>query len=433
MPQQPSGASQHPDNAGSDSTTPAGAMKRVGWRTQIAAGAVVLILAAGFVVVSTMRSNEASQLASTTVAETSAPPPVDVATVKPVSGTTELTLPGETAAWYEATIYSRVNGYVAKWFVDIGDHVKQGQILANIDTPEMDAELAAAEAKLKAADADVQVHEAQAEFADTTYQRWKDAPKGVVSEQETDDKKAGFASAQAELAASKAQVGVAQNDVNRLQAFEAFKRVTAPFTGTVTQRQIDIGNLVTAGSSATMSPLYRIAQNDPIRVFIEVPQSAAASMKDGTQVDVTTNGTQARTFAGKIARTSDAVDPQARTLRVEVDIPNKNNALVPGLYVEAGFHLPSQGRVTVPAAAMIFAPQGPEVAVVDGDRVQFRKVAIAEDDGNTVQIGSGVRAGENVVLNISNQITDGQKVQVSQIEGGLKAPSQEVASQAAKP
>lgn len=407
-------------------------MKHVGRRTQIAAGAVVLVLAAGFVAVSSIRSNDASELANTTVVDTSAPPPVDVATVKSVSGTTELTLPGATAAWYEATIYARVNGYVGKWFVDIGDHVKQGQVLATIDTPELDAELAAAEAKLKAAEADVQVRQAQAEFADTTYQRWKDAPKGVVSEQETDDKKAGFVSAQAELAAANAQVGVAQNDVTRLQAFEAFKRVTAPFTGTVTQRKVDIGNLVTEGSSATMTPLYRIAQNDPIRVFIDVPQSAAASMKPGTPVDVTTNGTEARTFTGKIARTSNAVDPEARTLRVEVDIPNKNDALVPGLYVEAGFHLPSQGHVVVPAAAMIFTSLGPQVAVVNGDHVEFRKVTIAEDDGNTVQLGSGVRAGDNVVLNISSQITDGQKVQVSQIEGRPKAPSQEVASQAAK-
>lgn len=416
--------------AGSNSAAPAGAMKRVGRRTQIAAGAVVVILAASFVVVSTMRSNEATQLAATTVVQASAPPPVDVAMVKSVSGTTELTLPGETAAWYEATIYSRVSGYVGKWSVDIGDHVKQGQTLATIETPELDAELAAAEAKLKAAEADVQVRQAQAEFADTTYQRWKDAPTGSVSVQETEDKKAGYVSAQAELAAANAQVGVAQNDVNRLQAFQAFKRVTAPFTGIVTQRRIDIGNLVTAGSSATMTPLYRIAQNDPIRVFIEVPQSAAASMKPGTQVDITTNGTEAQTFTGKIARTSDAVDPQARTLRVEVDIPNKNGGLVPGLYVETGFHLPSQGRVIVPAAAMIFSPQGPKVAVVSGDHVRFRKVTIAEDDGSTVQLGSGVRAGENVVLNISNQITDGQKVQVSQIEASPDTPSQEVASQA---
>lgn len=410
-------AAQKPDQAHSAPS------RRVAWRTQLAALAVVLMLGAGFAAVTVMRSQQADALATVTAADVSAPPPVDVATVTPANGTTALTLPGETAAWYEATIYSRVNGYAGRWFVDIGDHVKQGQTLATIETPELDAELAAAQAKLRAAEAAVQVREAQVEFADTTYQRWKDAPKGVVSQQETEDKKAGYASAQAELIAAKAQVGVAQDDVNRLQAFQAFKNVTAPFAGTVTKRKVDIGNLVTAGSSATTTPLYQIAQNDPIRVFVEVPQSAAASMKPGTRVDITTNGVSARTFSGVIARTSDAVDPQARTLRVEADIPNHDGALVPGLYVEAAFHLPSEGRVSVPAAAMIFTPQGPQVAVVNGGRVEFRKVSIAEDDGNIVQLGSGVRAGENVVLNISNQITGGEKVQVAQTEGRPVAPA----------
>ena len=297
-----------------------------------------------------------------------------------------LTLPGETHAWYESTIYARVTGYVAKWNVDIGDHVHKGQVLAEIETPELDAQLVAAQAKLKATQADVQVREAEAEFARTTYARWREAPKGVVSEQEREDKKAEFDSAVARLASAQAHVALDQADVDRFAAFEKFKRVTAPYDGTIIERRIDIGNLVTAGSSSGTMPLYRMTQDDPMRVWVDVPQTAAGDlMKSGVPVVVVTNEVPSRRFEGKIVRTAQAVNSQARTFRVEIDVPNPSRALVSGMYVQAIFTLPANGLLQVPAAALIFRAAGPQVAVVGADgSVHLRSVSIARDDGGTV-------------------------------------------------
>ena len=243
---------------------------------QRAAAAVAVILLLAFLIVHFTKSHAERALAHDTQAAAAAPPTVDVVVVHSTAGSGTLSLPGETAAWYESTIYARVSGYVAKWYVDIGDHVKAGQVLAAIDTPELDAELAAAQAKLQVAQAQVKVKQADAAFATSTYARWRDSPKGVVSEQEREDKKAGDASAAAQLEAARAQVSLDQADVDRLSAFEQFKRVTAPYAGTIIERRVDIGNLVTAGSSASTTSLYRMAQDDPIRVFVDVPQSAAA-------------------------------------------------------------------------------------------------------------------------------------------------------------
>jgi len=371
-------------------------LARAGRTTRHTALAIAATLAVGFAIVFSLRAHGSAELAAETATDAQAPPPVDVATVAPADTTAELTLPGQTAPWYGTTIYSRVDGYVAKWVSDIGDPVKAGQVLAKIETPELDAELEAARAKRNAAAADVQVREAEARFAESTYQRWKDSPKGVVSQQETEDKKAGHESADAKLVAARAQVSLAQSEVDRLKAFQTFKDVTAPFDGVITQRKIDIGNLVTAGSTASTTPLYQIAQNDPIRVFVDVPQSAAAAMKTGIAVDVVTTGSGSRTYRGQIARTAGAVDPKARTMNVEVDIANKDGSLVPGLYVDATFHLENGGVAEVPAAALSFRSKGPQVALLQGDRVKFQPVTIAQDNGATVSLASGVKRGVGV-------------------------------------
>jgi RND family efflux transporter MFP subunit len=394
-----------------------------GTRTQAAAGLVLGVLLFAFIIVFSLRTYQAHALAAETALAAEAPQEVDVATVKPAASTSPLSLPGETAAWYEATIYARVDGYVSNWFVDIGDHVSAGQVLAVIDTPDLDAQLAAAQAQLRTAEANVNVREAQADFAQTTYARWRESPKGVVSEQETADKKAGYESANAALVAAQADVKQAQGDVDKYMAFEQFKKVTAPFAGVITQRHIDIGNLVTAGSTASTAVLYRMTQNDPIRVFVDVPQNAAPSMTVGSPVDVVTGGTASRVFSGAITRTSEAVDPQSRTMRVEADIPNKDGALVPGLYVNATFHLRTEGVSEVPAAAIMFHSHGTEVAVVEGGHVQIRPVTISEDNGTTVELASGVRPGDQVVLNTNSQIADGNRVEVVMVDGEPVAPS----------
>ncbi|MGD1097273.1 MAG: efflux RND transporter periplasmic adaptor subunit [Bryobacteraceae bacterium] len=392
--------------------------------------AVALMFLCAFGIVEAMRIASGHALARQTEASVAAPAVVEAVAVRPSASGPILTLPGETHAWYESTIYARVTGYVAKWNVDIGDHVRKGQVLAEIETPELDAQLVAAQAKLKATRADVQVREAEAEFARTTYARWREAPKGVVSDQEREDKKAEFNGAVARLAAAQAHVALDQADVDRYAAFEKFKRVTAPYDGTIIERRIDIGNLVAVGSSSGTMPLYRMTQDDPMRIWVDVPQTAAGDlMKVGVPVGVVTNQVPSRRFEGRIARTAEAVNSQARTFRVEIDVPNSSRTLVSGMYVQAVFTLPANGLLQVPAAALVFRASGPQVAVVGADStVHLRSVSIARDDGGTVLVASGVAPGEKVVLNLNSQVTEGQKVTVSEgsdtASGAAPAPPQ---------
>jgi RND family efflux transporter MFP subunit len=391
-----------------------------GHRIRRAAVAVAIVLAVGFLIVHLIKSHRENVLARETRAAGASLPIVDVVVAHGGTAAGSLTLPGETAAWYESTIYARVSGYVAKWDVDIGDHVQAGQLLASIDTPETDAELAAARAKLKVAQSQVEVREADAAFAASTYERWRDSPKGVVSEQEREDKKAGNAGAGAQLQAARAQVALDQAEVDHFAALEQFKRVTAPYAGTITERRIDIGNLVTAGSGASTTSLYRMEQDDPIRIFVDVPQSAAADlMRVGVPAHISMRGSAEAAIDATVTRTSDSVDPKARTFRVELDVPNRDHRLVSGLYVQVGFQLPNAGMMQIPASALLFQADGPRVAVVGNDGiVHFRPISIARDDGNTVELGSGVSDGERLVLNISNQILDGDRVRVASDASG---------------
>ena len=383
------------------------------------AGIVAAVLIIGFLAIHHVKSVDQATLASAALKEASAPPPVDVITVQNSPSSFPLTLPGETAAWYESTIYARVDGYVGSWNVDIGDHVKKGQVLATIETPDLDAKLAAAQAKVKASIALVVARQADADFAKTTYQRWKDSPKGVVSEQERDAKKAGYDSAVAQLNQAKAQVGLDQAVVDRYTVLTQFKQVVAPYDGIITERHIDIGNLVTDGSANT-TPLYRMVKDDPIRVFVNVPQSAASDIKVGASAKIKADNIPDHDFNGKITRTANSINPKTRTLRVEADIPNPDHALVPGMYVNVDFQVPSEGSVQVPAASLVFRSDGPHVGVVDNDnRITFRKVTIVRDNGSTVQLGPGVAAGDRVALNVSNQIVDGDTVEAHELVAGI--------------
>jgi RND family efflux transporter MFP subunit len=376
---------------------------------------IAIGLAVGFFFVHRQKTEAEARLAEATSKSSSQLPAVDVVTIAPAVGAQSLRLPGETAAWDATTIYARVNGYVAKWFVDIGDTAKAGQTLAIIETPELDAELSAAKAKLNASVAQVAVKQAQADFAKTTDERWRDSPKGVVSDQERESKKAGSAEAVAELNAARAQVLLQQADVDRLTALTQFKEVKAPFDGTIVERKIDIGNLVTAGSTASTSPLYQISKDDPMRIFVHAPQSAAALlMQSGVNAVITCNDLPGKRFEGKVARTAKAVNPQSRTLRVEVDIPNPAHVLVPGMYVQVAFSIKGNEQIQVPAAALLFRSGGPQVAVIGDDgTVAFKDVTIASDNGNEVAVDSGLAIGDKVALNLSSQIAAGDKVKTS--------------------
>jgi len=396
-------------------------------------GAVIfaVVLIAAFVVVRVDRFFKDRAVANNAEQTSSAPHVVDVIEASPVGAVQRLSLPGQTAAWHSSTIYARVNGYVAKWFVDIGDHVHRGEVMALIETPDLDAQLAGSRAQLQAAQAQVLVRRAQAEFAKSTYDRWRDSPQGVVSEQEREQKHADYDSAEASLESAEADVTLDQARVNQYMAMSEFKQVTAPYDGVVSQRDIDIGNLVTAGSTSSTTQMYVMTQNDPMRVFVEVPQSAAADLMEGRiPVDVQVPGNEGRTYAGSVTRTAQAINQQARTLRVEVDIPNAQQGLVPGMYVKVSFNLQPKGLVQIPAAALIFRAGGPQVACVDkSNHVTFRNVTIARDDGNAIELGSGVSPGDQLVLNVSSQIDNGDIVEISRAEQRKEPPrSQQEAS-----
>ena len=372
---------------------------------------IVIALGVGFFFVHRAKNDAEARLADATSNETMEAPAVNIFTVTASPGTQSLRLPGETAAWNETAIYARVNGYVAKWYADIGDNVTAGQTLALIDTPELDAELLAAKAKLNASIAQVAVKQARADFAVTTDQRWRESPKGVVSDQERESKKAGSAEAIAELNSAHAQVMLQQADVDRLTALTQFKEVKAPFDGTIVQRQIDLGNLVTAGSTANTTSLYRLSEDSPMRIYVFAPQSAAPQLKPGTTAVITSTDQPGLRLNGKVARTARAINPVSRTIRIEIDVPNTDRSLVTGMYVQTDFELTGGAPIQIPAAALLYRSGGPQVAVVDpAGAVSFRDVAIASDDGNVVSIGSGLSIGDKVALNLSSQIAAGAKV-----------------------
>lgn len=393
---------------------PRGPDRRIGRRV-VACGCLMLIaLAATFVGVSNIRAREAVALQQEASEKISTLPAVDTVKATAAPGSQTLFLPGEVSAWYRTTIYSRVNGYLAKWCVDIGDRVKKGQILAVIDTPDLDSQLDAAKAELNAAEAGVKVRQSEADFANTSYDRWRESPKGVVSDQEREAKKAAYESAVAQLNASKARVNVDRAKVDGLVSLTTFKSVQAPFDGTITERRIDPGDLVTAGSTASTTPLFVIEQSDRIRIFTDVPQDAARHLAGGAPVRVIAGTGEQQALKGKISRTTGSLDRSARTLRAEIDLANEDYALVPGMYVRVELHLGGAAGVRVPASALLFRTADPEIAVVGRDqKVELRKVVISRDDGNAVELASGVQAGELVALNIASHIADGTKVAVN--------------------
>lgn len=397
--------------------------RQMGRRLGIGVAVVAVVLLVGFLIVHFVRSSHEKALQDSTASADSQTTSVDVVRAKSAPSTDVLTLPGETRAWYQSTIYARVSGYAASWKVDIGDSVKKGQVLATIDTPDLDAQLRAAQAKLKASVADVAVSQANVGFAKSNYDRIWYSPKGVVSQQDREQAKAEYDSGVAKVNAAQAQVNIDQAEVERLTTLESFKQVTAPFDGTITARRIDIGDLVTAGSTSNTTSLFDIAQDDPMRVFVDVPQGASASIAVGQTAQMTSGRYAGRIFTGKVARTARAIDPVSRTLRVEVDIANSDMALIPGMYTQVSYHIQQRPAVQVPASALIYRSGGPQVAVVDQvGQVHFSDVNIVRDMGDVVQIDSGLSANDLVALNISNQINDGEQIHAVEVSGPMTSP-----------
>ena len=355
---------------------------------KIGAGIAAGILVLCFCAVMLIRLVEAHTLRKAAENAYSAPPPVDVVTARPASVGQDLVLPGQTAAWFETTIYARVNGYVAKWLVDIGDHVKKGQVLATIETPELDAELSAARAQLKASEAQVSARRAEAEFSKTTNERWRDSPKGVVSEQERESKKADYQSANARLFAADSQVALDKSKVDQYTALAQFKQsgggVRRGFpsrSARSTLRQhlrnhgrqrIDHHALVSA--LAQNRPAARICGRTA--KFRERTHESRCPRRDPLDRNL-----RRRVCRDRLARSAESINSLARTMRVEVDMPNADHALLPGTYVNVAFKLQPRGLVEVPAAALIFRSKVTQVARVDANgKIDFQDVTIARDN-----------------------------------------------------
>jgi RND family efflux transporter MFP subunit len=312
----------------------------------------------------------------------------------------ELVLPGTVQAFVEAPIYARTNGYLKAWRTDIGTEVKKGQLLAEIDAPEVDQQLSQAEA-------DLQTARANENLSSSTNKRWQGLLSTESVSRQDADEKAGDA------AAKKAAVDSAAANVARLRDLESFKRVVAPFDGIVTARNTDIGALINAGQS-TGSELFRVADIQRLRIYVQVPEAYAAVAKPGLEAQLKFAEQANKTFVARTVRTSNALDPTLRTLQVELQLDNANRDVLPGAYAEVHFKLTGNAEaLRLPANTVLFRSAGLQVATVDGTKhVKLKSIVQGRDFGNTIEVLSGIEADDSVVVNPPDSITDGASVRI---------------------
>ena len=369
-----------------------GKLKVAGVAALVVAGAVVAV---GIV----SRQHAGHALGAWT--QQQAIPTVNVVRVGAGGGARDLRLPGTVQAFNTAQINARVSGYLKRWYVDLGQHVRAGQVLAEIDTPELDQQIGAARA-------DLMVAQANQRLAATTANRWTGMlAQDAVSKQETDEK-AG------DLAAKNALVAAARANVQRLVTTKGFSRLTAPFSGIVTTRSAEIGQLVTTGQAGAQ-PLFTIADDDRLRIYVRVPQSYSASVRPGMTAELTAPEYPGRVFRAVLVNSSGAISDGSGAQLVELQIDNPGAALKPGEYVQAKFDLPgTQGSMVVPASTLLTRHSGMAVAVVGSDsHVHIRPVTIARDLGTKVEISGGIGAADRIVDSPSDTLADGDLVRVS--------------------
>src|SRR6266481_1652215 len=358
----------------------------------------VLLVAGAFSIA--RRLTEKGALAKET--ERLAVPTVGVTRPMAEPAADQLVLPAQLQAYVESAIYARTNGYLLRWTRDIGSHVKKGELLAEIDTPEIDQELSQAQAAR-------QQTEAQMQLAQSTADRWINLRKtDSVSQQEADQQVSAYTQARANTAAADA-------NVRRLQQLESFKHVYAPIAGVVTRRNTDVGALITAGSAGQGKELFDVAQVDPLRVFVSVPQTNAPSIRPGLPAYIALQEYPGQKFNGKVVRTADSIDTATRTLLTEIDVPNPDGHLLPGSYAEVHFAVPIQiTRISIPVNALLFRPEGPRVAVVGADhKVHMKAISIGRDFGTKVEILGGLGPDDQIVVNPADSLEDGQEVNIT--------------------
>jgi RND family efflux transporter MFP subunit len=326
---------------------------------------------------------------------------VDVTTPVHGAAAQEITLPANTQAFIDTPIYARTSGYLRKWYADIGTRVHAGQLLAVIETPELDEQVRQAQSDLDTAQANLNL-------AEITAARWtKLLAKNAVSKQETDQ-------ATSDLKARQSALAAAQSNVKRLQQLQGFEKIYAPFDGVITARNIDIGSLIQAGdSNSPQAELFHISATDKLRLFVPVPEVYANQVRNGSRIVVTSDALPNEKFTGTIVRNSDSIDLSSRTLNVEVDVANADHKLLPGQY--AFIHLPippSSSSMTLPAASLLFRAEGLEVGVVRNGRVEMVPIQIGHDYGAKVEVTSGLSPSDQVILNPPDSLAQGQRVRI---------------------
>jgi RND family efflux transporter MFP subunit len=380
----------------------------------VALGVVaVLVLLGAFLVGWLPRKRAREALVQETRSESGSRLRVEIVVPKVASSDHALTLPGTVRPLEETTIYARASGYVRKWNADIGDRVKEGDVLAEIDTPELDQQIDEAKAQLTRAEAGVIQAKANLVFAKQSLERAKNmVGSGVASQQELDQWRTQAEVAEANVTVAIAAADAQRANIRRLTQTKAFARVLAPFAGTVTSRTVERGALVTAGNG---NPLFKVASTDPARVFVQVPQDVAPSVRVDLAARVSVREFAGRTFEGKVARAAGALDPGTRTMTTEVRVPNPNGELLAGMYAQVALVLPTPHRVLeLPATAVMNDAKGIRVALVAGDStLRLVPVVVERDTGPTVQIASGLEGSEQIVKNASAELLEGRAVEVA--------------------
>jgi membrane fusion protein, multidrug efflux system len=379
-------------------------------------GIVIVVLFVGLFLAGyiprTIRMKELDQQAEEVADQ---PQIVDVAPPKPSETQVNLTIPGDVYAWQQTAIFARVNGYLKSWTYDIGSHVEVGQVLAQIDAPDTDAQLNHARAALEQAKANVVKDEADLALAQATYKRYHGLlPTGGVTQQDLDQRQSDVNQTQAVKSADDAAVKSAQATVEQLEAQQSFETIVAPFSGTITARNYDVGALISATKTAAGQELFRIAETDKLRVFAKVPQPYVTFLKPHEAVSFEVGNYPGRRFTTYLDRTAGALDQSSRTLLTQLDYDNHDNDLWAGMYGKVHFDMRRDKPVlTVPTSALMFEAAGLQLAVVEGNTVHFRQVAVGRDFGTEVEVLTGVSGGEQVVTNPSAQLTDGAIVQIA--------------------
>jgi RND family efflux transporter MFP subunit len=368
---------------------------------RVAINSAVLIAILGGLL--TLQDGHARSVATATLTqETQRAAILSVDIVHPSLGaaSSEVILPASVQGFIDSPVYARTSGYLLHWYADIGTHAKKGELLAEIQTPELDQQVQQAESDLATAQANYQL-------AEITAARWqKLLQKNAVSQQETDQ-------ATSDLNARRATVSAQAANLRRLQQLQGFEKIYAPFDGVITARNTDIGDLIQAGENTTPQELFHLSAINRLRIFVPVPEVYQSVLKSVRKVSISSDAYPRDHFTGTIARSSDAIDPLSRTLRVEVDIDNPNALLLPGAYVFVHLPLPADFQsLTIPSNALLFRKEGLRVGVVRDGHVQLVPISIGHDYGDTVEVTAGLTRTDQVVLNPSDSLVSGTRVEI---------------------